>query len=282
MNYLGNTVSQSEKKTDCYFCEMKRKNDNISKELLFPFIKYNGEGKLYSFQCLICTNSKLKFQKRCELFTHIKSIHSNELQTVRVGNNSEVKPDCGSNSCKKLYGVLEGKKCWCQNCTELSDKEAKAKEEMPKPKNHVKEDSKLCPECGKTFSAGNLLTHLKNKHHGVKQVCQHCAKEYPNEKSLKEHIKKVHIKVPCAQCGELVGSSIMGLHIRSKHTPCDEMKYNCDICGKGFVNRGNFKDHTNTHTGEKPYKCKFCSSCFASRGTHAMHERSHLGHKRSK
>ena len=60
------------------------------------------------------------------------------------------------------------------------------------------------------------------------------------------------------------------------------MKYNCDICGKGFVNKGNFKDHTYTHTGEKPYKCKFCSSCFASRGTHAMHERSHLGHKRSK
>ena len=74
----------------------------------------------------------------------------------------------------------------------------------------------------------------------------------------------------------------MGLHIRSKHTPYDEMKYNCDICGKGFVNKGNFKDHTYTHTGEKPYKCKFCSSCFASRGTHAMHERSHLGHKRSK
>ena len=70
--------------------------------------------------------------------------------------------------------------------------------------------------------------------------------------SLYSFRRKVHIKVPCAQCGELVGSSIMGLHIRSKHTPYDEMKYNCDICGKGFVNKGNFKDHTYTHMVKNP------------------------------
>ena len=73
----------------------------------------------------------------------------------------------------------------------------------------------------------------------------------------------------------------MHRHVQTNHTSDEEKKYKCDVCGKGFYQKGAFQDHMNTHTGEKPYKCKFCSACFASKGNHAMHQRGHLGHRRN-
>ena len=92
-------------------------------------------------------------------------------------------------------------------------------------------------------------------------------------------MKKVHEKVPCSQCGMMVGN--MGRHIQVKHTPNHLKKHRCEVCGKGFADSANLKDHINIHTGEKPHKCKYCSAAFASKGTHAMHEKGHLGHKRN-
>ena len=69
----------------------------------------------------------------------------------------------------------------------------------------------------------------------------------------------------------------MKRHIESAHTPGDQKKCRCDICGKGFSNNQRLAEHLNIHTGEKPYECQYCSARFASRGTHAGHERGHTG-----
>ena len=99
---------------------------------------------------------------------------------------------------------------------------------------------------------------------------------------LKEHIRLVHEKIPCIECGKLVGPGrLMKDHIASVHTPNDQKKYKCEVCGKGFSTARNLNDHINIHTGEKPYKCKFCSACFASRGNHLAHQKSHLGYSRN-
>ena len=110
------------------------------------------------------------------------------------------------------------------------------------------------------------------------EKCPHCGSE---EKHLKQHIERNHIKVPCSECGLIMGRAYIARHIRIKHTPNDEKKYKCEVCGKGFSERRNFEDHQNTHTGAKPYKCKYCSACFASQGTHGMHQRGHLGQGRN-
>ena len=91
----------------------------------------------------------------------------------------------------------------------------------------------------------------------------------------------MHEKVPCAECGMLIGQSLMTRHIQARHTPNHLKKYKCEVCGKGFATNQHLNDHKNIHTGEKPYKCKYCTSRFASKGTHAMHEKGHLGHKRN-
>ena len=103
---------------------------------------------------------------------------------------------------------------------------------------------------------------------------------FKNGKALIGHNDNVHKKVPCADCGKLIGAAKMWSHIQSQHTPNEDKKHKCEVCGKGFSEKDRLKDHKNIHTGEKPYKCKFCPACFASKGTHAMHERSHLGRGR--
>ena len=100
--------------------------------------------------------------------------------------------------------------------------------------------------------------------------------------NLKGHIESVHDKMPCPECGAMFGKSFIKRHILAQHTPDNEKKYQCDVCGKGFYAKENYKDHLNIHTGEKPYKCKYCPSAFASKGTHAMHERGHEGRGRNK
>jgi DNA-directed RNA polymerase subunit RPC12/RpoP len=36
----------------------------------------------------------------------------------------------------------------------------------------------------------------------------------------------------------------------------------CEYCGKGFHQKGNYKNHRLTHTGEKQYKCHICHKAF--------------------
>ena len=272
----GNIIS--EKQGDCHFCDLKKQTDDISKDVLFPFMKFiNEKNKTCVFQCSICDS---KFQKRYNLFLHLKSIHQEEIKNNLASDiKPEVKSDCEDQSCMEKYGRFEGKKLWCTKCIELSlvPKSRRTKHEYMKKET----SGKLCPECGKVLKKGSLKFHLDSVHYGTKKICPHCAKELPSERSLKDHIKKVHEKIPCAQCGGLYGSSVMGRHIRSAHTANDEKKFKCDICGKGFAFRQNFEEHKNVHTGEKPFKCKFCSACFASKGTHAMHQKGHLGHRRN-
>ena len=256
---------------ECHMCEIKRSNENISKDLLFPYLKFNPDAKNNSFLCSIC---KFSNEKRSNVFTHIKSIHKAEITPKFLDEKIvEEKIDCEKLVCKKFYGLQEGKKFWCKKCI---DNEKLPKEKTPiRPK--IIKPLTLCPECGE--SVKDLKEHLKIRH-GEKQICPHCAKALPHFGSLKQHIKNVHEKVPCTKCGKLLTSKKMSDHMQSFHMSDNQKNYKCDTCGKGFGTRRSFEEHKNIHTGEKPFKCKFCSASFASSGNKAMHQRIHLGHHR--
>jgi len=38
--------------------------------------------------------------------------------------------------------------------------------------------------------------------------------------------------------------------------------YVCEFCGKGFHQKGNYKNHKLTHSDEKQYKCETCGKAF--------------------
>ena len=65
--------------------------------------------------------------KRYLVFTHLKSIHRNEIseKTANGTKTIEGKYDCGFGSCKRLYYKAEEKKYWCQKCFRIS--------QIPKP-----------------------------------------------------------------------------------------------------------------------------------------------------
>ena len=260
-------VFKEKKIDDCYFCEMMKSNENISKDLLYNFMIYDNEKD--NFKCSVC---QFSIKNRCDIFTHIRSIHKNE---INASTNSKIveKNDCGNTSCKKLYGILDNQKNWCKKCIELS--------QMPKPDflqptpKTVENQLKLCPECGKSVTL--LKKHLRDVH-GEKQTCPHCDLRTVR---LRDHIYQVHEKKPCPECGKLFTAVRMKMHIMSVHTPDDQRKFKCEFCGKGFATKPHLMDHRNIHTGEKPYKCKFCSACFAGKGNHLAHQKSHLGYSRN-
>ena len=266
------------KEGECHLCEMKKSNDLICKDVLFQFMTFNKHLNKNIFKCTICgfstRNYENKKSTRGSMFMHIKSLHKDE---ISASQNSKIedKYDCGNSECKVFYGRYEGKKFWCKKCASLS--------QTRKRKPVIKEkttNGELCTDCGITVQ--NLKAHMNNVHNAEKQTCPQCGKELKSLTYLSGHIRQMHEKKPCAQCGKLYGAKAMARHIASAHIPRNQSKFKCEVCGKGFASTRTLKEHNNIHTGEKPYKCELCTACFASKGTQAMHQRRHLGVPRRK
>ena len=237
--------------------------------MLYTYLKYNNENNYY--ECLCCTYFN---DYKPNVFRHLKTNHQSEINLKGDEPILAQKYDCEGKICKKTYGYKH-KKLWCPLCTEISNMPKKEyTKSNPKRIQRIKE-YKLCPDCGKNVK--DLKLHINSVHIQLKERCPHCNLEV---KYLKEHIKSKHEIVPCTECGAMIGVLHMTRHMQTKHTPDNEMKYKCDVCGKGYHNKTKFLDHQNVHTGAKPYKCKYCSACFASGGNHRMHERAHRGEGR--
>ena len=139
----------------------------------------------------------------------------------------------------------------------------------------------VCSICGfhyKTRASYNA--HMRRNHEPNDPVsCTYCGKKFPGPGRLTEHHNAVHLEKMCPFCGIMVsGNARLHNHKKTVHTK--DRPYNCETCGKGFLQRRFLEEHYNVHTGAKPFKCQYCPKAFGSQGTHAGHEKSHLGIKR--
>ena len=66
-------------------------------------------------------------------------------------------------------------------------------------------------------------------------ICPECPYAFPTRNDMKQHMKRVHLKVG---------------------------KYQCETCGKHYAHRSNFYDHVAAHTGLKRYVCSVCQKQF--------------------
>uniref|UniRef100_A0A8D8LMF1 Zinc finger protein 260 n=1 Tax=Cacopsylla melanoneura TaxID=428564 RepID=A0A8D8LMF1_9HEMI len=174
-----------------------------------------------------------------------------------------------------------------------------------------------CKLCDKKFkSERNMISHMKNIHHGIKPkkkfsfkcdlcpkaytcrerleahhfshthikkfICDLCSIHLSSMAVLKAHIKRVHQSDPepktKVQC-HVCGSEYLNKVSLSRHIRCihGDGKPKCHICGKVVSNKQVLKDHINYHTGEKPYACEYCSKKFASKSVLKTHVRQHTG-----
>ena len=249
---------------------------------LLPFIERNSDKD--SKQRFVCSLCNKKYIEKEIILRHLNNYHQNEIISTITKPDYRPKTQmesyvCKDEACNDIYGPRWGRHfdLWCKQCTDMARLSILKRKKNKQPQKQKQKPHQLCPECG--LSVQDLKHHLKRRH-GEKQICMYWKKDLNSKESLKGHIEKVHEKLPCELCGYLSAKSRMNRHFESKHTPNDQKKYQCVVCGKGFVAKEHLKDHANIHTGEKPYKCIYCSMSFASKGTHGMHQRTHLGHRR--
>lgn len=77
------------------------------------------------------------------------------------------------------------------------------------------------------FSLSNLEFHQ-----GIRDaMCDLCGKSYPNQRSLRKHIK----------------------------THAVQREHICPECGKDFLTSTKLNEHRRVHTGAKPFQCKVCA-----------------------
>ena len=92
-------------------------------------------------------------------------------------------------------------------------------------------------------------------------------------------IGKQDISFQCEQCGKsYINKPALKRHIKTHST---ENVVTCDICGKSFYNTKALKNHVKIHTGEKPNSCSQCSKTFIESGNLEKHMRIHTGERPS-
>ncbi|XP_011563734.3 zinc finger protein 658B [Plutella xylostella] len=108
------------------------------------------------------------------------------------------------------------------------------------------------PQKRVSFSDHVIVHELKEYH-----KCRKCAKIFENYRCLKAHMKKDHKKRKCYICHycqkSFVDRSIFKVHI----------KLHCDVCGELMPNKATYTDHRrNVCRVLKKYKCKTCKESF--------------------
>ena len=112
-------------------------------------------------------------------------------------------------------------------------------------------------------------------------MCEICLKPQSSAAGLKQHIRRIHKKVPlvpiqCIQCEKLLRDEhTLKCHIKAVH---GSRNYSCpyDECKKSFSAIGILNAHLRTHSDEKIYDCEICGISYKDRGYYIKHLNKHL------
>merc|ERR1740129_192143 len=305
-NNVSGVISEEQKKPKAFKCNICGKGYSGLSGLHYHK-SFVHEGKAIS-RCHICLR---KFQSEESLKIHIKMKHDNKLTSQEhiklfeceicgksYKSNKELKKHAGfahegkkpfsCNMCPKKFTTkhsLQYHTTLTHELKELGIDETNINEHRDNPKvaeilrirEHTpkKVDCKLCGE--ELQGAAERTVHVRDDHcdKDGKFKCPKCDLAFLKYNQVFCHVKTIHEKVPCSICGEMVGKSLITVHMQRKHKidPPDK-KFKCQYCGRGFLTNANLRDHENTHTGARPHLCKMCGKGFAHSGTYSRHIRS--------
>ncbi|XP_061145094.1 zinc finger protein 574 isoform X3 [Syngnathus typhle] len=117
-----------------------------------------------------------------------------------------------------------------------------------------------CDLCGHRCMTQEGLDLHRLSHTGqtpLKCPVRPCRRRFISNKALEEHV--------LAHC--------QGKISKSK----SRVRFECEICFKGFAYNSTFQVHMRTHTNERPFECTTCGKCFRQLPHLQDHERIHSG-----
>ena len=104
-------------------------------------------------------------------------------------------------------------------------------------------------------------------------ICDHCGLLVGSRaNAMYMHLRRHHgEEKPCEECGDMVNTLHMKVHIRLKHR---EKQFHCSICGKSFRYKQHMQDHETIHSDIRGYPCKFLCGYASKTSTNiAKHEK---------
>ena len=107
-----------------------------------------------------------------------------------------------------------------------------------------------CLECGKQYhNKKNLVDHQKIKHQNILPYpCSECDKRFPSGSMMRTHIKNVHTRQKCEQCGIFISNKYwFRRHMVSAHGVKQDGALQCDFCPKLFFSTACKDRHTQTN-----------------------------------
>ncbi|XP_052763566.1 zinc finger protein 84-like [Mya arenaria] len=190
----------------------------------------NRHTGLKQFTCHDCSKS---FVSKGSLDRHVAAVHSDirPFQCHKCEKAFKVKDNL-----TKHLKVHEDPKYRCEVCGKTCTENGNLKKHM---RTHTKEKPFVCEVCGKKYGRKVLLDNHCRIHTGEKPytcTIEGCDKTFRCYSNLQQHIKT--------------------------HVPGNP--YICDICGRGFKQKGRLNHHRKGHTIEYRWQCQFCEERFKS------------------
>ncbi|CRK86917.1 CLUMA_CG000738, isoform A [Clunio marinus] len=160
---------------------------------------------------------------------------------------------------------------------------------------HCHEDKPFsCTSCGKSYKLEqNLKYHICNSvkksyksQHGLTNKqdqrsfpCDICGKIFQKGFQLREHHRKVHLKIKtnhCKICDKSFNARHFVKHMET-HRENRTRDHHCHVCENSYFDKDGLRSHLkNCHENfEKPYECDFCGKKFNKRHEVASHVELH-------
>ena len=133
--------------------------------------------------------------------------------------------------------------------------------------NEEKSLKKLkCVHCDKNFRLrSNLNHHIKGVHEKVRYPCNLCKKQFYDQRNLNKH--------SCSDSTKKGQNKSKSKKPNKNHNILHNMKrkYECSLCDKSFMLKGNFYNHMNGVHKKVKYSCKLCHGQFSHRSNLRKH-----------
>lgn len=144
----------------------------------------------------------------------------------------------------------------------------------------------VCQHCGKNFyKKSSYATHiLGHKNPQYTRIfseqnrgdfeCSFCGKRYTNKIPFKTHLKIHDENNPnkCDICGKICTAPSLLEYHKFSHNVSNQIRFECNKCGKNLFNKADLTAHLKFHTGNKPFSCTICDKAFYTKS----HLRGHI------